>query len=111
MLVGSMLGSVRGGCGRGLRGRVPRVHACQLAVSSPTERGAGKVKRAKERDACTHTRAVRHDALQQLLVAQARDGVERSARLERAHFLVVLAFEEEPHLRLCRFLPFIFGSF
>lgn len=71
----------------------------------------GKGKRVKERDARTHTRAVRHDALLQLLVAQARDGVERSARLERAHFLVVLAFEEEPHLRLCRFLPFIFGPF
>lgn len=71
----------------------------------------GKGKRVKERDDCTHTRAVRHDALLELFVAQARDGVKRSARLERAHFLVVLAFEEEPHLRLCRFLPFILGSF
>jgi hypothetical protein len=54
VLVGSMLGSVCGGCGGGLRGRVPRVHACQLAVSSPVEGGAGKRKKDKGKETLAH---------------------------------------------------------
>ena len=40
-LVVQCWGSVRG-CGGGLRGRMSRVHACQLAVTSPAGGGAGK---------------------------------------------------------------------
>ena len=68
----------------------------ELAVGSQSPNGAIWALEAGDR-----TGTVRHDAVADLVVAQAAQGVEGAADLEGADALVIFAFEEEVDFRSC----------